>query len=142
VDGRYYIILSIIIDNSLSTAGISEGTYQFLRDDNYQPNINSPESWKVVDVRRLSDDDSNSIADYQKYIDLAIDTMIQYGKAVICCSYGISRSNAIAVGVLVKHFKMDFNEAIDLVKKKVGRANIKEVHLTKLKELFGDSDKF
>ena len=33
-------------------------------------------------------------------------------KVVICCRAGVSRSNAIALGVLVHHFKIDVNQAL------------------------------
>ncbi|MFZ0895297.1 MAG: hypothetical protein WAZ77_12420 [Candidatus Nitrosopolaris sp.] len=29
-------------------------------------------------------------------------------KVVVCCSHGMNRSNAIALGILVQYFKMDF----------------------------------
>lgn len=128
--------ISIIIPDKLSTAGMGEYHYLFLQEGSYQPNRESAESWRVVSVRHLVDDDSNSIQDYERSIDKAIATINQYGKVVICCSYGISRSNAIAVGVLVKYFGMDFDDAIELVKKMVRKANIKNAHIQKLRELF------
>ncbi|KAA2282977.1 protein-tyrosine phosphatase family protein [Candidatus Nitrosocosmicus agrestis] len=129
--------ISIIIPDKLSTAGMGEYHYSFLQEGLYQPDQDSPESWRVVSVRHLVDDDSNSLQEYEKCIDTAIATINQHGKVVICCSYGISRSNAIAVGVLVKHFGMDFDNAVELVKKMVSKANIKNAHIIKLKELFG-----
>lgn len=38
-------------------------------------------------------------------------------KVVICCRAGVSRSNAIALGVLVHHFKIDVNQAFELITK-------------------------
>src|SRR3712207_8067886 len=46
-----------------------------------------------------------------------------------------SRSNAIAIGVLIKYFKMSFEEAWKLVYSKVPIANIHEVHVRNLKKL-------
>jgi predicted protein tyrosine phosphatase len=59
------------------------------------------------------------------------------GRVVICCVAGISRSNAIALGVLVKYFDMDFYDAWELVRQRVPRANINSSHISKLKKLFG-----
>lgn len=133
--------LSVIIENKLSTAGIAENRYEFLLEGIYQPNIKSADSWKVVDVRKLFDNDSNIIEDYKKYIDLAIDAINLHGRVVICCSYGISRSNAIAVGVLVKYFNMDLFESIKLVNQKVEKADINKAHIEKLINLFSNYKK-
>jgi predicted protein tyrosine phosphatase len=90
----------------------------------------------VADVRDLYDDDSNSLEDYEKKIDLAWELMRRYGRVVICCVAGISCSNAIALGVLVKHFDMDFYDAWTLVEDRVPIANINPSHISKLKRLF------
>jgi predicted protein tyrosine phosphatase len=39
--------------------------------------------------------------------------------AVMYCVAGISRSNAITIGVLAKYLKMDFDEAWILIRKQV-----------------------
>jgi len=92
--------------------------------------------WPVADVRDLYDDDSNDLEDYEKKIDLAWELLQKNGRVVICCVAGISRSNAIALGVLVKYFAMDFYDAWELVKERVPRANINPNHISKLKKLF------
>ena len=101
--------LSIILKDKLATDGI-EYSYIYLLEGNFQPDTKSMDSWKVVDVRSLRDDDSNSLGDYQRYIDLTYEAIKEHGKAVVCCSYGISRSNAIALGVLVKYYGMTFGQ--------------------------------
>ena len=126
--------LSIILDDILATDGI-EYNYRYLLEGNYQSDQKTPDSWTVVDVRRLLDNDYNNLEDYQKYIDLSFKAIKENGKVVICCSYGISRSNAIALGVLVKYYGMNFSEALQLIKHKVKKADIKEMHIVKLKEL-------
>ena len=131
--------LSIILENILATDGI-EYNYKYLLDDNYQPDQNTADIWKVVDVRRLRDDYTNTLEDYQKYIDLSIEAIEEHGKVAICCSYGVSRSNAIALGVLVKYYNMDFKGAQQLIKHKVKRSNIKEIHISKLKKLLIEND--
>jgi hypothetical protein len=62
--------------------------------------------------------------------------MQKHGRVVICCVAGVSHSNAIALGVLVKYFGMDFYDAWKLIRKRVPRANINPSHISKLKKLF------
>lgn len=126
-----------IIEDKLAIEGIQQYQYNFLSEGSHQSNtFNSESSWQVIDVRDLYDDDSNSLEDYDKKINLVWNAIQDYGKAVICCVAGISRSNAIALGVLVKYFHMDFYEASELVEEKVPQANISPVHIEKLKKLF------
>ncbi len=126
--------ISVILDDKLATSGI-EYNYDYLLEGNYQSNEKTEGSWKVVDVRRLRDNDSNSLEDYQKYIDLSYETIKEHGKVVICCSYGISRSNAIALGVLVKHYDMAFHDAQKLIKQKVDKSDIVQAHIDKVQKL-------
>ncbi len=50
-------------------------------------------------------------------------------KVVICSSAATSRAPAIAIGVLVKYFKIDFDTAMDLIKNKVPTAHICKTHI-------------
>lgn len=130
-----------IIEGKLATEGIQQFSYQFYSEGNYQSNQFTSNSWAVVDVRDLYDGNSlgnnNTLQDYERKIDLAWEMMQKYGRVVICCVAGISRSNAIAIGVLVKYFKIPFDEAWKLVHLKVPISDIHEVHVTSLKELLG-----
>ncbi len=144
-----WYILYQIIEGKLATEGIQQFSYQFYSEGNYQSNQFTSKSWAVVDVRDLYDgrnsignnnknnNNNNTLQDYERKIDLAWEMMQKYGRVVICCVAGTSRSNAIAIGVLVKHFKMPFNEAWKLVHLKVPISDIHEVHVTSLKELLG-----
>jgi predicted protein tyrosine phosphatase len=51
------------------------------------------------------EDDSNPLEDYEEKIDLMWELIQKHGKAVMCCVAGISQSNALALGVLLKYFK-------------------------------------
>src|ERR1700739_707467 len=57
-------------------------------------------------------------------------------KVVVCCSHGMNRSNAIALGVLVQHFRMDFFEALELIKSKVPICTIISANIVALTKLF------
>jgi hypothetical protein len=48
-------------------------------------------------------------------------------------------SNAIALGVLVKYYDMGFSGALKIIKHKVKEKDIKEIHISKLKELLGQT---
>lgn len=134
-----------IIEGKLATEGIQQFSYQFYSEGNYQSNQFTSSSWAVVDVRDLYDgrysignnNNNNTLQDYERMIDLAWQMIQKYGRVVICCVAGTSRSNAIAIGVLVKYFKMPFDEAWKLVHDKVPIADIHDVHVTSLKELLG-----
>jgi len=128
--------INIIIDNRLSTVDLSEFTYDFICQSAKQTNTNTPDSWKVLDVRDLYDDDSNTLDEYRNKIQLACELLDRFDKVSIGCSHGISRSNAIALGVLMKYFHMDFEYAYELINEKVERARIKECHILKLRQLF------
>lgn len=54
---------------------------------------------------------------------------------IIQCQAGISRSNCFAAALLVYGTKMDWDDAIDLVKKKCPRANINLDLLSQFKEI-------
>ena len=125
-----------IIENKLATEGIGQFDYIVLNEDHHQAGDHARDSWIVADVRDLYDDDSNSLEEYEKKIDLVWELMQQHNRVVICCVAGISRSNAIALGVLVKYFHMDFYEALELIREKVSRANISPGHIAQLKKLF------
>jgi len=125
-----------IIENKLATEGIHEFSYHELKDVDYKTGEITNDRWPVADVRDLYDDGSNCLEDYDKKIDLAWELIQKYGKVVICCVAGISRSNAIALGVLVKYFGMDFYDAWELIRKRVPRANINPDHISQLKKLF------
>jgi len=93
------------------------------------------DDFRIIDVRTLIDgenvpsDNLLNIVRVTSYLELG-------EKVVICCRVGASRSNAIAVGVLVRYFKMDFCKAMELVISKVPICNILQPHSMALQKLF------
>jgi nucleoside-diphosphate-sugar epimerase len=66
----------------------------------------------IIDVRDLVDKAGNTPIAIKTKIDEAL-TWLQRGKTVVvCCDYGISRSNAIAVGILVISEGISFDDAL------------------------------
>lgn len=92
--------------------------------------------WYIVDVRDMLDHGGNHVSLYQKKI-YTVSAFLAEGKnVVICCGGGQSRSNAIAFGVLVDMFSMNFYDAWELVKKKVPICKINPSHIDALKRIF------
>ena len=91
--------------------------------------------FKVLDIRERMLDAPNPTHVYRRLVIEAIEMIKRYGKVVVCCSAGVSRSNSIAIGVLVKHFGFSFKEACNLVNRNVPIADISTCHLEKLKSL-------
>lgn len=99
-----------------------------------------PDSWIKIDCRKLKESDEpekNPIGLYHMLIEDAAYWLKQKRAVALCCSGGVSRSNAIAVGVLVWHYKMDFREALARVQDKVPICQIDDIHYNNLKLLFG-----
>ena len=94
------------------------------------------EKWPVVDCRDMIDGSGNPLWMYEKKIQTACDKIDHHGKVIICCIAGISRSNSIAAGVLMKKYKMDYIDAIGEVKDKIPYADMDQAHLNALKKLY------
>lgn len=93
------------------------------------------DGYRVLDVRSLKDEWGNSLEDYKRLIDKGISYLEKDKKLVVCCTAGISRSNAIAIGILMKKFNMSFNKAFDIVTTNVKYALIERAHINNLKKL-------
>lgn len=92
------------------------------------------DKFRIVDVGTLNDG-PNSLFDYELNIMRVISYLELDEKIVICCRLGISRSNAIALGVLVHYFKINFNRAMELISSKVPICIILPPHVTALQKL-------
>ena len=79
----------------------------------------------VLDVRDLVDKHGNSAQATREKIDQGVALLQQGRKLVICCDYGISRSNAIAVGILSVKHKISLEAAIRQVMKATGEHEVK-----------------
>ena len=90
----------------------------------------------IVDARSLSNYELNDLQDYLALIDTSSRLLDQDHIILTCCGAGISRSNAIALGVLIKHFKMEFYAVLELIQRKVPIRNIDPLHIMALKKIF------
>ena len=100
-----------IIDGVLGTAAFSS--------------INSQDRACIIDVRDLVDKPGNTQVSVKKKIDRALEAMGHGERVVICCDYGISRSNAVAAGVLAKAKNIPFEQALRKVVQTTGEKHIK-----------------
>jgi len=75
-------------------------------------------NYSIVDVRNLVDREGNTNQAILEKINAVVNLLKQNHKVVICCDYGISRSNAVAIGAIVKCFHYDFDEAVKFVMEK------------------------
>ena len=88
----------------------------------------------IVDIRMLKNSQSNSDGEYLLNIVRVTSWLQCNNKVVICSNAARSRSPAIAIGVLVKYFKLDFYNAWEQVRKKVANANI-DYHIMSIKNI-------
>jgi predicted protein tyrosine phosphatase len=122
-----------ILDN-LATHGIGESVH--LLEKYAESQIGWIDGFRIIDVRMLNDYEGNSDKDYKLNVARVTSYLECNIPVVICCDTGQSRSNAIALGVLVQHFKMGFYDAWELLKKKAPICNIDPSHILALKKTF------
>ncbi|HLP80922.1 MAG TPA: NAD-dependent epimerase/dehydratase family protein [Nitrosomonas sp.] len=68
--------------------------------------------FQILDVRDLVDKDGNTPENVKTKIDLAVAWLKENKTVLVCCDYGISRSNAIAAGVLSVYQNIPLDEAV------------------------------
>jgi len=95
------------ITENLGTASLPEKEY-----------IEKIKDIKIELVTDLIDGKQENKGQFKSKVD-HVEKLIKEGnKVIVMCVGGISRSNAVALAYLVKN-GMEFNEALDLIKKKV-----------------------
>ena len=127
-----------VIKDDLATHGLEVQWGTGVPEDKIQqPDANGKiDGFVVLDVRERMLDAPNRLTTYIKLINEA-NGSLQHGKLVICCSASVSRSNSIALGVLVVKYNMSFEDAVALVKEKVPIANPLPCHLKQIQRLAG-----
>jgi hypothetical protein len=94
------------------------------------------DDFRIIDVRVLPEFDATSSSEYNLNI-VRVTSYLELGeKVVVCCSHGMNRSNAIALGVLVQYFKADFFKALELIKSRVPICTIISANIVALTKLF------
>ncbi len=80
---------------------------------------------QIIDVRDLVDKAGNRPVAVRERIMEGVKCLERGSKTLVCCDYGISRSNAIAAGILAIHDKITLDTAIRKVQKETGETEIK-----------------
>jgi protein-tyrosine phosphatase len=125
-----------ILDN-LATHGIREPGFLKGYSECKEGSI---DNFRIVDVRTLVDGE-NPLFEYELNI-IRVVSYLELGESVvICCHAGVSRSNAIALGVLTHYFKIDFNQALELITSKIPMCNILPTHISALTKLLNVKSK-
>lgn len=89
-----------------------------------------------IDVRDMVDKAGNTEDLIKEKIDSALLELNKGNKIIICCDYGMSRSNSIAVGIIAKFFEINFSKALKLVLEKTNEKSIKIEVLHVIRKLF------
>ncbi|MCT7974881.1 NAD-dependent epimerase/dehydratase family protein [Laspinema olomoucense] len=91
----------------------------------------------IVDVRDLVDKSGNTVEVISEKIQQGIQAITEGKPTVICCDYGMSRSNAIATGILTRLEQISFDNALHRVQEATGEAQIKLDPLNAVREALG-----
>jgi hypothetical protein len=75
------------------------------------------DKFRIVDVKTMVNGE-NSLIEYELNI-VRVVSYLEMGEKVVFCRASVSRSNAIALGVLVHYFKIDFSQALQLITSKI-----------------------
>ncbi len=78
----------------------------------------------IVDVRDMVDKAGNRADVIREKIQYGCDLLKEGKKIVVCCDHGISRSNAIAAGILARFEHIPFNDAVRRVQEATGETEI------------------
>ncbi len=91
----------------------------------------------IVDVRDMVDKGGNSAEAVRVKIEQGVAYLATGAVTVVCCDYGISRSNAVAAGILAKHEDISLEAAIRRVQSATGEAEIKLEPLSMVRAALG-----
>ena len=79
----------------------------------------------VIDVRDLVDKGGNPVEAVREKIAAGHESLRSGKRTVVCCDYGISRSNAVAAGILARHESLPFAAAARRVLEATGETEVK-----------------
>ncbi len=91
----------------------------------------------IIDVRDLVDKAGNRSDAVRQKITEGCESLREGKKTVVCCDYGISRSNAVAVGILAKFESIPFETAVRRVLEATGEKEIKVDPLQAVRRALG-----
>jgi nucleoside-diphosphate-sugar epimerase len=83
------------------------------------------ENLEILDVRDLVDKSGNNLDYIKKKVDDGVSLLKTGKKIVVCCDYGMSRSNSIAIGIISRFYNKSFSDAARMVISIVDETGIK-----------------
>jgi nucleoside-diphosphate-sugar epimerase len=95
----------------------------------------------LLDVRDLVDKEGNAAAAIRNKIERGLDLLRHGNTVIIGCDYGISRSNAIAAGILSAYREMPFDQAVSHVIATTGEQEMKLGPLEAVRQALGEVKK-
>jgi len=102
--------------------------------------VTTEENLNIIDVRDLVDKAGNLPDSILNKITAGCESLRAGHKTVICCDYGISRSNAIAVGIISIYQSISFEKAVRYVLDSTGEKEIKAEPLSAVRKALGKSN--
>lgn len=81
--------------------------------------------YTILDVRGLVDKGGNSVDFVNHKISEGLSLLGAVSKVVICCDYGMSRSNSIAAGIIAKKESISLSQVIELYFKNITESGVK-----------------
>jgi len=100
------------------TTDIGTGAYE-------QVITSLPQEVVLLDVRDLVDKEGNNKDIIKQKIEDGLAVLKRGKKLVVCCDYGMSRSNAVAIGLMTYHYNMSFSDAFNKARQQVSERDIK-----------------
>jgi UDP-glucuronate decarboxylase len=94
---------------------------------------------RIIDVRDMVDKPGNLPAVAREKISEAVACLKRGEKIIVCCDYGISRSNALAAGILSRFEEIPLNDAIRKVIEATGQEEIKIEVLSAVRSALDDA---
>jgi UDP-glucuronate decarboxylase len=91
----------------------------------------------IVDVRDLVDKAGNGTDAIRDKIFQGVEYLAQGRRVIVCCDYGISRSNAIATGILATVENIAFDAALRQVQEATGESEIRLSPLSAVRKALG-----
>lgn len=99
--------------------------------------VNKNADLNIIDVRDLVDKAGNRADAVLNKITEGCESLRAGHKTVVCCDYGISRSNAVAVGILAVYEAISFEKAVRRVLEATGEKEIKVEPLQSVRRALG-----
>lgn len=99
--------------------------------------VNKDEDLNIIDVRDLVDKAGNRADSVLDKITEGCESLRAGHRTIVCCDYGISRSNAVAVGILAVYEAISFEKAVRRVLEATGEKEIKVEPLQAVRRALG-----